>query len=319
MFSNTESSPSRFGALAITIMVIATCAGAQQSQLGKVDFPTSASGTAQSHFLRGVAALHSFWFEEALDAFRESTRVQPDFMMGYWGEAMAHNHPLWSEQDTEAARAVLKKIKDTPKLTPRERAYLNAVKVLYGEGEKISRDKAYAAAMERIYRQYPDDLEAACFYALSLLGTVRPEDKGYRRQALAGAIALDVYQKNPNHPGAAHYIIHSFDDPDHAILALPAARKYAEIAPAAHHARHMPSHIFVQLGMWAEAAASNESSWAASQAWVERTKRGLEQRDYHSLSWLTQIALEQGRLARARQTVEIFADVVRKTNVPFLR
>jgi len=305
MFSNAESSPSRFGALAITIMVIATCSGAQQSQLGKVDFPTSASGTAQSHFLRGVAALHSFWFEEALDAFRESTRVQPDFMMGYWGEAMAHNHPLWSEQDTEAARAVLKKIKDTPKLTPRERAYLNAVKVLYGEGEKISRDKAYAAAMERIYRQYPDDLEAACFYALSLLGTVQPEDKGYRRQALAGAIALDVYQKNPNHPGAAHFIIHAFDDPDHAILALPAARRYAEIAPEAHHARHMPAHIFLQLGMWPEAARSNESAWAASEEWVKRKNLPINLRDYHSLHWLLYVYLQQGRCREAEQLLGI--------------
>src|SRR5438034_10067614 len=100
MFSNAESSPSRFGALAITIMVIATCSGAKQSQLGKVDFPTSASGTAQSHFLRGVAALHSFWFEEALDAFRKSTGEQPDFMMGDWRQAMAHDHRLWSDQDT---------------------------------------------------------------------------------------------------------------------------------------------------------------------------------------------------------------------------
>src|SRR5437867_2474078 len=185
MFSNPESACFRFGALAVTIMVVGTCSGAQQSQLGKVNFPTSGSAKAQAYFVRGLAALHSFWFEEALDAFRESTRVEPDFMMGYWGEAMAHNHPLWDEQETEAARAVLQKIKDTPKLTPRERAYLNAVKVLYGEGEKISRDQAYAAAMERIYQQYPDDLEAACFYALSLLGTVRPEEKGYRRQALA--------------------------------------------------------------------------------------------------------------------------------------
>ena len=197
----------------------------QNSQLGKVDFPTSGSPNAQVHFLRGVAALHSFWFEEALDEFRKSTQVQPDFMMGYWGEAMAHNHPLWAEQDTDAARKVLEKIKDTPKLTPRERAYLNAVKTLYGAGDKLARDKAYAAVMETIYRDYPDDLEAASFYSLALQGTVRPGDKGFLRQAKAGALALEVYQKNPNHPGAAHYIIHAFDDPEHAILALPAARR----------------------------------------------------------------------------------------------
>src|SRR5881397_337758 len=300
-----ESSRSRCGAVAATMMFVATFSSAQQSQLGKVDFPTSGSAKAQSYFLRGVAALHSFWFEEALDAFRESTRVEPDFMMGYWGEAMAHNHPLWSEQDTEEARAVLRKIKDTPKLTPREQGYLNAVKLLYGEGDKLSRDQAHAAAMERIYQQYPDDLEAACFYALALLGTVRPEEKGYRRQALAGAIALDAYQKNPSHPGAAHFIIHAFDDPDHAILALPAARRYADIAPEAHHARHMPAHIFVQLGMWPEAARSNESAWAAAEEWVKRKNLPINLRDYHSLHWLLYVYLQQGRCREAEQILGI--------------
>src|SRR5499427_9021491 len=131
---------------------------AQTSQLGNVNFPTSGSEKAQAHFLRGLAALHSFWFEEALEAFRESTKVEPDFMMGYWGEAMSYNHPLWSEQDTEAARKVIEKIKDSPKLAQRERAYLNAVKLLYGEGNKLARDLAYSAAMEKIYRDYPDDM-----------------------------------------------------------------------------------------------------------------------------------------------------------------
>src|SRR6185503_5726271 len=145
---------------------------AQDSQLGRVEFQTSGSPTAQAHFLRGLAALHSFWYEEALDAFRESTKADPDFMMGYWGEAMAHNHPLWAQQDTEAARKVLKNLRDLDKLTARERAYLNAVKVLYGDGDKLARDIAYSKAMEKIYHDYPDDLEAASFYSLSLLGTV---------------------------------------------------------------------------------------------------------------------------------------------------
>jgi len=285
--------------------MLAVNADAQQSQLGKVDFPTSGSATAQAHFVRGVAALHSFWFEEALDAFRESTKIEPDFMMGYWGEAMAYNHPLWSEQDTEAGRKTVEKIKDSPKLSERERGYLNAVRQLYGEGDKLVRDKAYCAAMEKVYRDYPDDLEAASFYALSLLGTVRPDEKGYRRQAQAGAIAFDVYRKNPNHPGAAHYIIHAFDDPDHAILALPAAFRYSEIAPEAHHARHMPSHIFLQLGMWTEAARSNESSWATSDAWVKRKNLSISLRDYHSLHWLLYIYLQQGRYNKAEELLGV--------------
>ncbi len=287
--------------LIVAFVMPAVAQQSQQAQLGKVDFPTSASPQAQAHFLRGIAALHSFWYEEALEAFREATRVDPDFAMGYWGEAMTYNHPLWAQQDAEAARAALAKIKETSKLTAREQAYLNAVKVLYGEGDKLSRDLAYAAAMEELYRDYPDDLEAAAFYALSLLGTVRPGDKGFRRQMKAGAIALEVYQKNPDHPGAAHYIIHAFDDPEHAILALPAARRYAEIAPEAHHARHMPSHIFLQLGMWPEAAASNESAWAVSDSWVKRKKLALSLRDYHSYHWLIYVYLQQGRYTRAEE------------------
>jgi hypothetical protein len=291
--------------------------GAQQtSALGQIDFPTSGSKAAQAHFLRGVAALHSFWYEEALEAFQAATKVDPDFMLGYWGEAMAHNHPLWNEQDADAARKVIAKIRDTKQLTPRETAYLNAVKILYGEGDRHARNLAYAAAMEKIYRDHPSDLEAASFYALSLLGAVRPTDKGYRLQMQAGAIALDVYKQNPNHPGAAHYIIHAFDDPEHAILALPAARRYAEIAPDAHHARHMPSHIFIQLGMWAEAAASNESSWATSDAWVKRKNYSIERRDYHSLSWLEYVYLQQGRAREAEAQLAVMQKSIADLGAP---
>ncbi|MEK6409077.1 MAG: tetratricopeptide repeat protein [Acidobacteriota bacterium] len=296
---------SSVASIVLIISALSLNATAQQTKLGKVQFPTSGSEKAQVHFLRGLAALHSFWFEEALDEFRESTKIDPDFVMGYWGEAMAYNHPLWAEQDTEAARKTLAKIKDGSKTTARERAYVDAVRALYGPGDKLARDKAYSAAMEKLYRNSPDDLEAACFYSLSLLGTVRPGDKGFGRQTLAGAIAFDVYQKNPDHPGAAHYIIHSFDDPEHAILALPAARRYAEIAPEAHHARHMPAHIFLQLGMWPEAAASNESAWAVSNAWVKRKGLPISARDYHSLHWLEYVYLQQGRYAKAEELLSM--------------
>ena len=278
---------------------------AQNSQLGRVDFPNSGSPAAQQHFLRGVAALHSFWYEEALSAFQEASKVDPDFMMAYWGEAMAHNHPLWSEQDMSAARSVIAKFKDLPKLSARERAYLLAVKLLYGEGDKRGRDQNYSTAMEQLYRDNPNDLEAAAFYSLSLLGLVRSEEKSYRLQAKAGAIALEVYQKNPNHPGAAHYIIHAFDDPEHAILALPAAHRYAEIAPEAHHARHMPSHIFLQLGMWPEAATSNESAWEASETWMKRKNLSPSVRDYHSLHWLMYVYLQQGRYRKAEELLNL--------------
>ncbi len=314
MLSAKNRTIRRFRGLQLSVIVCVICVisgsslYAQESQLGKVEFPTSGSEKAQAHFIRGLAALHSFWYEEALEEFRESTKVEPDFAMGYWGEAMAHNHPLWSEQDITAAREVLARIKETPKLTERERAYLAAVRLLYGEGDKKARDGAYSVAMEKIYRAYPEDLDAACFYSLSLLGL--GGEKGYRLQAKAGAIALEVYEKNPNHPGAAHYIIHAFDDPDHAILALPAARRYASIAPEAHHARHMPSHIFLQLGMWPEAATSNESAWESSDAWMKRKKLSLSVRDYHSLHWLLYCYLQQGRYNQAEQLLSLMKKVM---------
>ena len=293
----------------ILVLVLAFNVAAQESQLGRVEFATSGSKEAQAHFLRGLAALHSFWYEEALEAFRESTKVDPDFAMGYWGEAMTYNHPLWSEQDIATARQVLAKIKETPKLTNRERAYIAAVRLLYGEGDKPARDAAYSAAMEKVYRAYPEDLDAAAFYSLSLLGIANGV-KGYRLQAKAGAIALEVYQKNPSHPGAAHYIIHAFDDPEHAILALPAARRYASIAPEAHHARHMPSHIFLQLGMWPEAAASNESAWESSDAWMKRKNLSPNVRDYHSLHWLLYAYLQQGRYNDAEKLLNLMKKVM---------
>jgi tetratricopeptide (TPR) repeat protein len=295
---------SRFAFAAILfVSILISSAFAQTQQLGRVDFPTSGSGQAQEYFLRGLASLHSFWYEEAVEAFQAATKIDPDFAMGYWGEAMTYNHPIWLQQDTEAGRKALAKIKDTSKLTPREKAFIDALRVLYGEGDKLARDLAYASAMEKIYRDYPNDLEAAAFYSLALLGTVRPGDKGFQRQMKAGAVALEVYQRNPNHPGAAHYVIHSFDDPEHAILALPAARRYAEIAPAAHHAQHMPSHIFLQLGMWPEAAASNETAWRVSDDWVKRKNLALSLRDYHSNHWLTYVYCQQGRYAKAEELI----------------
>jgi tetratricopeptide (TPR) repeat protein len=282
-------------AIAFVMAILAGTTNAQEFGLGTVNFPTSAeSAKVQAHFLHGVTALHSFSYELALDEFRQSTEIEPDFMMGYWGEAMAYNQPLWGKQDSEAARKVLARIKDSPRLTPRERAYLHAVKILYSEGDKVARDKAYAAAMEKVYREYPDDLEAASFYALALLGSVRSDDPaGLQTRMRAGAIALEVARKEPNHPGATHYILHSFDDPDHAILALRAARRYAEIAPEALHALHMPSHIFLQLGMWPEAALIQESLW------VQQKKLPINKRDYHSLYWLLYVYLQQSRYSEA--------------------
>ncbi|MGH9320836.1 MAG: hypothetical protein ACRD3V_13240, partial [Vicinamibacteria bacterium] len=276
----------------------------RSGELGAVNFPTSArSEEAQSHFQRGVAALHSFWYEVALEEFQEATRIEDDFAMGYWGEAMAHNHPIWGDpQETEAAREALRRIPAAVEITDRERGWLDAVKILYGEGEKPSRDRAYAAAMEEIHRKYPEDIEAALFFSLALMGTVSPEDPaGEETRLWAGAIADEAFEKHPDHPGAAHYVIHAYDDPENAAKALEAARRYAEIAPEAPHALHMPSHIFLQLGMWPAAAASNEASWSASNQWVEKEGLPVGKRDYHSLHWLLYVYLQQGRYREAEK------------------
>ncbi|MCW5785697.1 MAG: hypothetical protein KIT39_20500, partial [Nitrospirales bacterium] len=189
-------------------------------QLGSIEFPASGSREAHPHFLRGVAALHSFWYEEAIEAFRRATMIDPNFVMGYWGEAMANNHPVWQEENVEAARAALGKVFDTASATVREGQYLQAVKTLFGEGDKLSRDQAYAARMESLASEYPEDLEATCFYALSLLGlAIHYDEEPYLQEKYrvqAGALALGVYGVNPNHPCAAHYTIHAFDDPIHA-------------------------------------------------------------------------------------------------------
>ena len=269
------------------------------NQLGTIEFPTSGSEEAQQHFIRGVAALHSFWYTEAMEAFQESTKVDSNFAMGFWGKAMAFNETIFRRQDIKSAKAALLKISNTSKLTQRERDYIHAIQFLYGEGEKPARDKAYSNAMREVYIKYPKDMEAACFYSLSLMGVAKNIRNNLRLLVEAGAIALDVFQQKPNHPCAAHYTIHALDNPVLARLALPSAQRYAKIAPAAHHAQHMPAHIFVQLGMWPEAAGSNENGWATSKKWVKRKKLPKSKLDYHSLHWLHYVYLQQGLMDKA--------------------
>jgi tetratricopeptide (TPR) repeat protein len=290
---------------------------AASSSLGRVDFPTTAPPEAQAHFLRGVAALHSFWYDEAADAFRAAQKAAPGFALAYWGEALTYDHPIWGERDLEAARQVLQRL--APKAAERaaragnekEKAWLAAVEALYGDGEKDARTRAYADALQKVHERWPDDLEAASFYALSLIGpalTAGGAPLGEPRERLlirAAAILEEEFDRNPEHPGVVHYLIHAYDDPTHAPLGLRAARIYARVAPDAHHALHMPSHIFVQLGQWDRVAASNEEAWAASVAWTERRGLAVEKRDFHSLSWLAYAYLQQGRNGKARETLEI--------------
>jgi tetratricopeptide (TPR) repeat protein len=278
-------------ALALTVSLEAQ----PTAGLGRIVFPTSAPAEAQKHFIRGVLLLHSFEYRASREEFLSAQRVAPAFAMAYWGEAMTYNEPVWFAQDLDSARAALKRIPvNAP--TERERAYLAAVHILYGEGTKERRDFAYAAAMRRLHETYPDDHEAAAFYALSLLGTCH-NGRDVRTYMKAAAIAEAVLAKNPEHPGALHYSIHAYDDPIHAPLGLRAARAYAKVAPAAAHALHMPSHIFFAAGLWDDGARSNEDAWKAS------LTQPIESGGYHALWWLQYAYLQQGRYADARRVL----------------
>ncbi|HYI12054.1 MAG TPA: hypothetical protein VEK57_23570 [Thermoanaerobaculia bacterium] len=277
--------------------------------LGEIDFPSSGSAEARPAFLRGVLLLHSFEYAAAERAFAEARKIDPSFAMAYWGEAMTHNHPIWGEQDRDAARAVLARLGATAAErrqaapTDREKAYLAAVDILYGDGDRKERNAAYSDAMRDLSLRHPGDLDARAFYALSLIGlTGDVRDTGnYMR---AAAIAEEVYEKNRRHPGALHYLIHAYDDPVHAPLGLRAARLYATVAPAASHAQHMPSHIFFALGMWDDAIVSNTASM--------KTARDQEMGGYHPLYWLEHAYLQVGRNDDAAKLVQIVENDVAK-------
>jgi tetratricopeptide (TPR) repeat protein len=281
---------------------------AGQGDLGRTQFANSGAAAAQQSFLRGLLLLHSFEYEDSAEAFREAEKIDPGFAMAYWGEAMTYNHPLWMQQDRDAARKALDRLAPTPAArlakapTAREKAYLEAVEILYGEGDKASRDLAYSGAMRRLHEAYPDDLDAAAFYALSILGTTEGK-RDFATYMRAAAVAEDVFAKNPQHPGAVHYLIHCYDDPIHAPLGMRPARVYAKIAPAATHALHMPSHIFFAMGMWEDAVSSNEASWQASLDRAKRKGLGAGSHSHHALSWLEYADLQLGRFADARRAL----------------
>jgi tetratricopeptide (TPR) repeat protein len=231
--------------------------------LGHLSFPTSThSRPAQAAFEQGMLWLHLFEYEHAADAFQAAERLDPDFVMAYWGEAMTHTHAIWNQDDPEAARAALAKLGPTVQAraakahTAREQAYLDAAEKLFGPGTLHERDNAFLQAMAAMSKNYPRDDEAQLFYSLALLGVTRG-DRNIPNYLHAADIAKRVYAHNPQHPGAAHYWIHGMDDPEHAAGALIPARALSKIAPDAGHAQHMVSHIFMALGMWEDVVTAN--------------------------------------------------------------
>lgn len=296
--------------LIATFTIMATPTNAQFDNVGSIDFPTSESGEAQQYFLRGVAILHSFGWEQAQEQFRAAQEIAPDFAMAYWGESLAYNHPLFSSMDATEPRNTLQRLGPTTAIrlakapTAREKGFLTAVEVLWGEGEIADRKIGYMEAMEDLYKKYPNDDEVSAFYALSILSAraVSGGDLDNRMAIRAGTIALEMFNRRPMHPGAAHYTIHSFDDPIHAPLALEAAYRYAEIAPAVSHARHMPTHIFIQHGMWDLVSGNNQSAYdAARELWRPGQSMGDA---IHSLDWGQYGDLQKGDYEKARLWID---------------
>ena len=270
---------------------------------GDIVFENSGSKSAQAPFLDGLALLHDFEYERAAEAFRRAEAADPGFVMAYWGEAMTHNHGIWMEQNLSAARAVLAKLGPTPEArrarapTAREREYLGAVEILYGEGTKEARDFRYADAMAVLHAKYPDDVDATAFYALSLLGTCH-EGRDFATYMKAAALLEAVYPTHMRHPGVLHYLIHSYDDPVHAPLGLRAAQRYGDLAPDAPHALHMTSHIFLALGMWDEVIAANVKAITVGNSFAAQRKRSIRGCG-HYITFLNYAELQERRDAEA--------------------
>ncbi len=298
--------------------------GAPPEKLGKVDFAVSCGEAARPQFERAVALLHSFWYDAAEKAFLDVAKTDPSCGMAYWGVAMSNFHPIWAAGNPGAAPSpaelgkgveAVAKARAAGAKTERERDYIEAVGAYYKDADRLdhrARALAFEAAMESVFAKYKDDREAGIFYALAILGTVTSDDKTYAAQKKAAAILNRILPEAPEHPGIAHYLIHSFDYPPLAALALPAARSYAKIASDAPHALHMPSHIFTRLGLWEDSIQSNLASSAAAQKYVGKTVPGATSfDDLHASDYLEYAYLQLGRDAEARGVVERVARVER--------
>ena len=303
MHQRTLPAPRGTILLLLPLLGLLAYAPGTAQELGSVNFPTSGDPEAQPHFEAGLLLLHNFEYEDAAARFRRARELDPDFAMAYWGEAQTYNHPIWMEQDRDAALAVLGQYAPTSRErlarvpTVHERDWLETVEVLYGDGSKEERDFRYRDAMRRLAEKYPDDPDARAFHALSLLGTAHG-GRDFAIYMKAASVAQPVLEENPRHPGAAHYVIHAFDDPIHAPLGLPAARAYSGIAPDAGLAQHMTSHIFVAMGLWEDVVSANVRARDVQNAGLARGGRRANVCGHYT-SWLHYGYLQLGRLEEA--------------------
>jgi len=289
--------------IAAAVLVL-PAGGLAQVPLGEPRSGSDHRDAAQAPYLRGLALLHNFEYPRAAKAFREAQAADPAFVMGYWGEAMTYNHPVWMEQDTQTARAVLARLgataaeRQSRASNERERGYLQAIDALYGEGSKEERDRAYSKRMADLAARHPDDVDAGAFYALSLLGLAH-QGRDYGLYMRSAAVLEELYPANLRHAGVLHYMIHSYDDPIHAPLGLRAARRYADVASDAPHALHMTSHIFLMQGMWDDVISSNQAASAAARR-LHASVRQAQSSCGHFAQWLVYGLYQRERNTEAR-------------------
>jgi tetratricopeptide (TPR) repeat protein len=304
---NKNPSPEDIDAIGLKRGEVVLC-GPSDKQFGLVEFNVSCSGRVKNDFNLAVALLHSFEYEEAEKVFAKIIDEEPGCGMAYWGVAMCNYHPLWappSQAELIKGTKAIELARTLSQNSERESGYIGAIAMFYNDADKFDhhiRTIRFEKAMDTMYRKYPNDKEAAIFYALALDAAADPADKSYANQKKAGTILNAIYPGEPNHPGIIHYIIHTYDYPGLAELALPAARKYASVAPASAHAQHMPSHIFTRLGLWDECIKSNLVSASYAKCYAESGgSKGLRDEELHAMDYLVYAYLQKAENGLAKE------------------
>ena len=290
--------------------------GPADKKLGTVTFTISGGEKVEKEFNFATALLHSFEYDEAEKVYAKIIEEEPSCAMAYWGVAMCNFHPLWTAPEEPELKKGLKALEIARSIgekTARESDYIEALSVFYKDWDKVdhlTRCTMYEKAMEEVYKKYPDDKEAAAFYALALDASADPADQSFANQKKAAEILNGIYQNEPDHPGIIHYIIHTYDYPGLAHLALPAARKYASVAPSSAHALHMPSHIFTRLGLWDESIHSNIASTMAAKCYAESAGiKGHWDEELHGLDYLLYAYLQKGDKKLAKEQLDYFKTI----------
>ncbi|MEO8381412.1 MAG: hypothetical protein ABI779_17260 [Acidobacteriota bacterium] len=283
---------------------------ADLGNIGQAHLETSCNEVAAREIDRGVTLMHSFWYAEAEKSFRRAAAADSGCGMAWWGVAMSNLHPVWAPPAPDELAAGNEAAENATRIgakTDREKAYIAAISTYYadsGKSDHRARMLAYESAMAALEGDHPKDREAAIFHALALIGIAQPTDKSYANQKKAAAILNRLLPEAPDHPGIAHYLIHSFDYPELAQLALPAARVYAKLAPGSPHALHMPSHIFTRLGLWDESIASNLASAQKAHDYVSKFMPGATSFDeLHAVDYLVYAYLQEGKNGEAQKLV----------------